>query len=62
MALGQRIHRVHGQRVVESATGNRKVLDVVADRFRIGNVEKARALEAIEASPSAAAAASACMW
>ena len=42
--------RVHGQRIVESATGKRKVLDVVADRFRIGNVEKARAVEAIEAS------------
>ena len=42
--------RVHGQRVVESPTGKRKVLDVVADRFRIGNVEKARAIEAIEAS------------
>ncbi len=42
--------RVHGQRVVESATGSRKVLDVVADRFRIANAEKARAVEAIEAS------------
>ncbi|WP_423200545.1 MULTISPECIES: excinuclease ABC subunit UvrA [unclassified Cupriavidus] len=42
--------RVHGQRVVQSPTGARKVLDVVADRFRIGNVERARALEAIEAS------------
>ncbi|WP_026035483.1 excinuclease ABC subunit UvrA [Cupriavidus sp. BIS7] len=42
--------RVHGQRLVESPTGNRKMLDVVADRFRIGNVEKARAVEAIEAS------------
>jgi len=42
--------RVHGQRVVESATGSRKVLDVVADRFRIANVDKARAVEAIEAS------------
>nr|WP_223994498.1 excinuclease ABC subunit UvrA [Cupriavidus pampae] len=42
--------RVHGQRVVESPTGARKVLDVVADRFRIGNVERSRALEAIEAS------------
>ncbi|MDT6961828.1 excinuclease ABC subunit UvrA [Cupriavidus sp. SZY C1] len=42
--------RVHGQRIVESPTGRRKVLDVVADRFRIGNVEKARAVEAIEAS------------
>ncbi len=31
-----------------SASGRRKVLDVVADRFRITGVEKARALEAIE--------------
>ncbi len=31
-------------------TGPRKVLDVVADRFRIQGVEKARAVEAIEAA------------
>ncbi len=42
--------RVQAQRVVASATGARKVLDVVADRFRIGSVEKSRAVEAIEAS------------
>ncbi|PWK34023.1 excinuclease ABC subunit UvrA [Cupriavidus plantarum] len=42
--------RIHGQRIVESPTGARKMLDVVADRFRIGNVERARAVEAIEAS------------
>ncbi|WP_454719949.1 MULTISPECIES: excinuclease ABC subunit UvrA [Cupriavidus] len=42
--------RVQAQRVVASPTGPRKVLDVVADRFRLGNTEKARALEAIEAS------------
>ena len=42
--------RVHGQREVASMTGPRKVLDVVADRFRLENVEKARVVEAIEAS------------
>ncbi|MGO4809326.1 excinuclease ABC subunit UvrA, partial [Cupriavidus sp. 2MCAB6] len=42
--------RVQAQRVVASPTGPRKVLDVVADRFRLGNTEKVRALEAIEAS------------
>ncbi len=42
--------RVHGQRIVASPTGARKMLDVVADRFRIGNVDRARAVEAIEAS------------
>ncbi len=42
--------RVQAQRVVASSTGARKMLDVVADRFRIGSVEKARAVEAIEAS------------
>ncbi|MGE5117640.1 MAG: excinuclease ABC subunit A, partial [Betaproteobacteria bacterium] len=36
--------RVHGERVV----GERKVLDVVADRFRLGSVETSRAMEAIE--------------
>ncbi|MDB5751113.1 MAG: uvrA2 [Ramlibacter sp.] len=40
--------RVQAERVVETATGARKVLDVVADRFRIQGVEKARAIEAIE--------------
>jgi excinuclease ABC subunit A len=40
--------RVHGEREVASPTGPRKVLDVVADRFRIQGVEKVRALEAIE--------------
>ncbi|MDF3834087.1 excinuclease ABC subunit UvrA, partial [Cupriavidus basilensis] len=42
--------RVQAQRVVASPTGPRKVLDVVADRFRLGNTEKVRVLEAIEAS------------
>ena len=32
----------------ERAEGGKKVLDVVADRFRIGAVERARAIEAIE--------------
>jgi excinuclease ABC subunit A len=38
--------RVQAERVV----GERKVLDVVADRFRIQGTEKVRALEAIEAA------------
>ena len=32
----------------ERQEGGRKVLDVVADRFRLGRAERARALEAIE--------------
>jgi excinuclease ABC subunit A len=36
--------RVHGERVV----GERKLLDVVADRFRVSNAEPARVDEAIE--------------
>ena len=40
--------RVHGEREVASPTGPRKVLDVVADRFRIQGTEKVRAVEAIE--------------
>ena len=40
--------KVQAEREVASSTGPRKVLDVVADRFRLGNVEKARAVEAIE--------------
>ncbi|MFE8646101.1 excinuclease ABC subunit UvrA [Sphingomonas sp. NCPPB 2930] len=40
--------RVQAEREVASPTGPRKVLDVVADRFRIGTVEKVRAVEAIE--------------
>ncbi|HEX7384833.1 MAG TPA: excinuclease ABC subunit A, partial [Burkholderiaceae bacterium] len=36
--------RVHGERLA----GERKLLDVVADRFRIGSVEASRAVEAIE--------------
>ena len=40
--------RVHAEREVASPTGPRKLLDVVADRFRIGTTEKPRAIEAIE--------------
>ncbi|TFY99107.1 excinuclease ABC subunit UvrA [Ramlibacter humi] len=40
--------RVQAEREVGTPTGPRKVLDVVADRFRIQGVEKARAIEAIE--------------
>jgi len=42
--------RVQAQREVPSPTGPRKLLDVVADRFRLSAVEKGRAVEAIEAS------------
>ncbi|HEY4803498.1 MAG TPA: excinuclease ABC subunit UvrA, partial [Paraburkholderia sp.] len=42
--------RVQAQREVKTAEGTRKLLDVVADRFRMQNVEKSRAIEAIEAS------------
>ena len=40
--------RVHAEREVFTIAGQRKILDVVADRFRIDGVEKARVLEAIE--------------
>src|SRR5690349_20093204 len=40
--------RVQAEREVATPTGPRKLLDVVADRFRIQGVEKARAIEAIE--------------
>ncbi|XAH24657.1 excinuclease ABC subunit UvrA [Xylophilus sp. GW821-FHT01B05] len=40
--------RVQAEREVATPTGPRKVLDVVADRFRAGTVENARAVEAIE--------------
>ncbi|HPW83546.1 MAG TPA: excinuclease ABC subunit A, partial [Rhodoferax sp.] len=40
--------RVQAEREVATVSGVRKVLDVVADRFRIDGVEKARVLEAIE--------------
>ncbi len=40
--------KVQAQREVATVTGPRKVLDVVADRFRLGTAERARVLEAIE--------------
>jgi excinuclease ABC subunit A len=40
--------RVHAEREVASTTGPRKLLDVVADRFKNGNAEQPRVLEAIE--------------
>jgi excinuclease ABC subunit A len=40
--------RVHAQREVATVTGPRKVLDVVADRFRLQGTERVRAIEAIE--------------
>ncbi|MEA3128916.1 MAG: excinuclease subunit, partial [Paraburkholderia sp.] len=42
--------RVQAQREVDSPTGKRKLLDVVADRFRLRAVDKQRVVEAIEAS------------
>ncbi|HSH88901.1 MAG TPA: excinuclease ABC subunit A, partial [Ramlibacter sp.] len=40
--------RVQAEREVAAPTGPRKVLDVVADRFRLHATEKARGIEAIE--------------
>ncbi|MEY2953746.1 MAG: hypothetical protein RLZZ401_1833, partial [Pseudomonadota bacterium] len=40
--------KVQAEREVASPTGPRKVLDVVADRFRLANTEKSRVIEAIE--------------
>ncbi len=40
--------KVQAQREMATLTGPRQVLDVVADRFRLGSVERARVLEAIE--------------
>ena len=40
--------KVQAGREVATSAGPRKILDVVADRFRLGSVERARALEAIE--------------
>ena len=40
--------RVQAEREISTIAGPRKLLDVVADRFRIDGVEKVRALEAIE--------------
>ncbi|PSL82823.1 excinuclease ABC subunit A [Variovorax sp. WS11] len=40
--------RVQGERQVATPTGPRKVLDVVADRFRMAGAERSRVIEAIE--------------
>lgn len=40
--------RVQAEREVATPTGPRKMLDVVADRFRLAGTEKARVVEAIE--------------
>ena len=40
--------KVQAQREIATVTGPRQVLDVVADRFRLGTAERARVLEAIE--------------
>jgi excinuclease ABC subunit A len=40
--------KVQAEREVATVTGPRKLLDVVADRFRLSNAEKARVIEAIE--------------
>ncbi|MBM3386765.1 MAG: excinuclease ABC subunit A, partial [Betaproteobacteria bacterium] len=40
--------KVQAEREVATPTGPRKVLDVVADRLRVSNAEKARVIEAIE--------------
>jgi excinuclease ABC subunit A len=40
--------RVQAEREVATPTGPRKVLDVVADRFRLAGAERVRVLEAIE--------------
>ncbi|PUE51539.1 excinuclease ABC subunit A [Limnohabitans sp. 2KL-17] len=40
--------KVQAEREVATPTGPRKVLDVIADRFRLGTAEKARVIEAIE--------------
>jgi excinuclease ABC subunit A len=40
--------RVHAQREITTPAGAHTLLDVVADRFRIGGVEKSRVVEAIE--------------
>ncbi|MDD5333868.1 MAG: excinuclease ABC subunit UvrA [Rhodoferax sp.] len=42
--------KVQAQREVAGLTGPRKVIDVVADRFRLATTERARVLEAIEAA------------
>ena len=46
--LASGFSRIHAEREVASVTGTRKLLDVVADRFRLATVEKSRAMEALE--------------
>ena len=40
--------RVHAEREISTPTGPHKLLDVVADRFRLHSTDKARVIEAIE--------------
>src|SRR5690606_33871652 len=40
--------KVQAERAAVGATGSVRLLDVVADRFRLGSAEKARVIEAIE--------------
>ncbi|WP_026437041.1 excinuclease ABC subunit UvrA [Acidovorax sp. JHL-9] len=40
--------KVQAEREMATPTGPRRVLDVVADRFRLGHAEKSRVIEAIE--------------
>ncbi len=40
--------RVHAERVVATSAGPHKLLDVVADRFKVQTAEKARVIEAVE--------------
>ncbi|WP_292450510.1 excinuclease ABC subunit UvrA [Methylibium sp.] len=42
--------RVQAEREIATPTGPRKLLDVVADRFRLDGVEKSRVVEALEIS------------
>ena len=42
--------RVQAEREIATPTGPRKLLDVVADRFRLKSADKARVMEAIEAA------------
>jgi excinuclease ABC subunit A len=42
--------RVQAEREIATPTGPRKLLDVVADRFRLDGVEKSRVVEALEVS------------
>ena len=42
--------RVHAEREIATPTGPKKLLDVVADRFRIASAERARVVEAIESA------------